>query len=313
MASASCAIFYGTVSGLSAPSSVSTWPSDTASLPWPAWLDPAGGRPRFEGALGGILDAGRFRWTLVEVPDARRLGTAAFQDAAAHAYRRVHLQLDGSEHRHPVRYWSFIPGIHDDMGSGLDRYMVFNAGRFSAFAERLGSAEAAGPGSPTASGIGNEGDSLIVACLSSCVPGRPVENPRQVSAYRYSARYGPKPPCFARATVLDGAGASILLVGGTASITGEESRHADDLDAQIDETLRNLGAVVDAAGAGGSLESYRFLRVFLPAITDTGRVRSKLAALLPAGVAVEWRRAELCRAELLLEIEGLAVLPDPRA
>ena len=28
----------------------------------------------------------------------------------------------------------------------------------------------------------------------------PVENPRQIPAFRYSKRYGPIPPCFARAT-----------------------------------------------------------------------------------------------------------------
>lgn len=304
--------FYNIVSGLSAPPGVSTWPTDRKSVPWPIWLTPADNQLRFADPLVSVLDASDFRWTQVEVPAARRLGRAAFQDAVADAYRTIHRGISESEHHSPVRYWSFIPGIHDPMDCGLDRYMAFNSGRFAAFTERAGSREATGLAAPTASGVGSEDDALVVACLSSRVTGRLVENPRQIPAYRYSARFGPRPPVFARATLVPGRGAGVLLVGGTASITGEESRHAGDLDAQVDETLRNLAAVAAAAGGGsaaGALSHYRFLRVFVPGRTDAASVRDRLQALLPAGIIVEWRQAELCREELLVEIEGVALLP----
>ena len=38
----------------------------------------------------------------------------------------------------PERY---IPGIHDPMWDGLDRYMVFNAGRYEALSEWFGGRE----------------------------------------------------------------------------------------------------------------------------------------------------------------------------
>ena len=87
--------------------------------------------------------------------------------------------------------------------------MVFNAGRFEALSDWFG-----GPGRlpdslPAASAVGHDGDDFAVHCLLLSRPGVAVENPRQVPAFRYSARYGPRPPCFARATVvpdpLDGA------------------------------------------------------------------------------------------------------------
>ena len=45
----------------------------------------------------------------------------------------------------------------------------------------------------------------------------------------------------------------MLLVGGTASIVGEESRHVGHLEEQANETFRNLASVV--ASAAGTLLS----------------------------------------------------------
>ena len=43
---------------------------------------------------------------------------------------------------------------------------------------------------------------LMIDALSAASPGIAVENPRQIPSYRYARRYGPRPPCFARATLL---------------------------------------------------------------------------------------------------------------
>ncbi|MCC7127139.1 MAG: pteridine-dependent deoxygenase like protein [Acidobacteria bacterium] len=296
---------------------MSAW-STAARIPWPAWIttpaSPAG-VPVFSDRLSPTLDPYGFRLHLASVPDARALDRQAFQAAVREAYRSLDREMTASACPHAVRYWSFIPGIDDMVGPGLDRYMAFNEGRFAAFSERTG-----GDGPPvilpTASGIGNDDNQLVIGCLSATTPGTPVENPRQTSAYRYSARFGPRPPCFARATRIAGAGHDVLLVGGTASITGEDSRHDDDLERQIDETLLNLAAVVSAAEGDDSpdlphaerLAQYRHLRVYLPRRTDPADVEARLSAAFPTGIDVEWRRAELCRRELLVEIEGVALI-----
>ena len=133
------------------------------------------------------------------------------------------------------------------MGGGLDRYMVFNAGRFAAFEDWFGRRRCSPATLPTASavGIGARGAGDPRARRRDA--GRPVENPRQVPAYRYSRRYGPLPPCFARGTIVrglpsdaDGADAPALLVGGTASIVGEDSLHDRDARQQALETFDNL-------------------------------------------------------------------------
>ena len=45
---------------------------------------------------------------------------------------------------------------------------------------------------------------------------------------------------------------SHLLIGGTASVVGEDSRHAGNLDAQLDETLLNMEALVRTASGRAS-------------------------------------------------------------
>ena len=56
----------------------------------------------------------------------------------------------------------------------------------------------------------------------------------------------PRPPCFARATIAALDGRRWLLIGGTASIVGEDSCHPDNLEAQLDETFANLCALIES-------------------------------------------------------------------
>ena len=74
--------------------------------------------------------------------------------AVGDAYRAIAESLRASGH-HPVRFWNFVPGIHADMGGGLDRYMVFNAGRYAAFEAWFGQAALFTRTVPTASAVGN--------------------------------------------------------------------------------------------------------------------------------------------------------------
>ncbi|MFL6203035.1 MAG: hypothetical protein ACJ76J_28025 [Thermoanaerobaculia bacterium] len=259
-------------------------------LPPPAWT----------GSLGD-----GFSLASVRVPGARALGRAELHAATAGAYRQIEAELRGRGTIHPVRLWNHIPGIHEPMGEGLDRYMVFNAGRYEALAEWFGGKETFDTRVASASGVGHRGQDLVIHCLASDRPGRAVDNPRQVAPYRYSRKYGPLPPCFARATVIQPDGLPLVLVGGTASIVGEASVHPDDLPGQTEETLANLAVFVP-------LGRYRDVRVYYPDPSRLGALRDLLADAFPGAERIEWVRADLCRAELLVEIEGVAALDPPR-
>jgi chorismate lyase/3-hydroxybenzoate synthase len=238
------------------------------------------------------------------IRDAAHLDADALRQHVASAYRAVIASL---EHigRHPARFWNFIPGIGAPMVDGLDRYMVFNAGRHDAYGENRGALG-------TASAVGVNGADLSIHCLALDEPGIPIENPRQTPAWQYSARYGPLPPSFSRATIVDLEGRRTLLIGGTASVVGEDSRHAGKFDDQVEETLLNLEALIRTANGqstdGAPLHRLVDLRVYVTSASKADRVREMLVSRCPRARTIAVALAQICRPELLVEVEGVAEL-----
>jgi chorismate lyase/3-hydroxybenzoate synthase len=252
----------------------------------------------------------------VLAPDVRAMDARTLQQVVTESYQSVFEQLGESATYVPARFWTFIPGIHAEMGPDLDRYMVFNAGRFAAYSGWCGWREAFGRSVPTASAVGTLGEDLLIYCLAAVAPSTSIENPRQVPSFRYSRKYGPTPPCFARGTRVQMPGATLLFVGGTASICGEESIHVGHLEQQTAETFRNLAALVRSALAsdgdeddlesGPWLDRFRELRVYHPRLADRSQIISLIHNRFHRLRRMELISADLCRAELLVEIEGLA-------
>jgi chorismate lyase/3-hydroxybenzoate synthase len=161
--------------------------------------------------------------------------------------------------------------------------------------------------------VGTGGDSTVIAFLAALRPGTPIENPRQVSAYSYPAQYGPRGPTFSRALFAAWNGLPQLYVSGTASIFGHLSRHEGDAAAQADETILNLRTVLgEARGLVDTGESaQKLFKVYLrdPAYRDL--VEEKLRAAFGPAHPIACLQADICRRELLLEIE--LVVTDARA
>ena len=209
--------------------------------------------------------------------------------------------------RHPIRIWNFVPGIGERFGA-LDRYMVFNRGRF----EAMSRIEATSL--PTSSAVGVDADDLTIELLAAANPGEQVENPRQISSWMYSPAYGPRPPCFARATIASIDNRQWLLIGGTASIVGEDSCHQGNVTAQLDETLANLCAVIESATPRGSdpLGLLEDVRVYIARSHDVAEIADGVRQRVGSGPVIEMALATVCRPELLLEIEGRVCLtPRP--
>jgi chorismate lyase/3-hydroxybenzoate synthase len=303
-----------------------------------------------------VTDSSAFTLVTARVRRASELDSAAFERRAADAYQAVADELRARPHRHAVRFWNHIPDIRRRDDAGHDRYMVFNAGRFAACSTWFGGPQTFDRLLPTASAVGHDGTDLVVHALAGNDPGVAVENPRQVPSYRYSRRFGPRPPCFARATVLPGADneGPLILVAGTASIRGEETVHVGDVRGQTLETFENLAVLVESASAvvnrtpgasparstlarsalarsargrsalaqappcraspprqsaSGSFEvltRFRDLRVYYVRPRDKAVIAGMVAAALPHLAGVEYVRADLCRPDLLVEIEGTA-------
>jgi chorismate lyase/3-hydroxybenzoate synthase len=242
-----------------------------------------------------------------KIPGAALLAADELSRCVTAQYAALESLLANLE-RVPIRIWNYIPGIVESMEPGLDRYMAFNRGRYRAYADWWGIEQGLECAVPTASAVGITGPDLVIDCLASAAGGSPVDNPRQTASWRYSRRYGPLPPCFARGTVCVLDGRRMLLVGGTASIVGEESRHAGDVLAQAEEALANIEAVVarTADEPRAPLQLLTDARIYVVNGADAEMIEGLILARGARTLRVETVLARVCRQELLVEIEGLA-------
>ena len=213
-----------------------------------------------------------------------------------------------------LRVWNVVPHLHLRSG-GLDRYMRFCRGRAEAFETSWGPRFA--KRLCAFSAVGSEEGPQVLYFLAGREEGTPRENPRQIPAWTYPARYGPRSPCFARGLRAPDALAGMVFVSGTASIVGHESRHMEDCAAQTRETMRNVRALLYGADDGGSaLEAGQFapVKVYLRRALDRAPVAGILESALGPRTPILYLQADLCRPELLVEIEGLGrdlVRPSP--
>jgi chorismate lyase/3-hydroxybenzoate synthase len=240
-------------------------------------------------AGGGHFLAGQ-----VEI-DERAAG--GLEAAAREAYAEISRFTARSSHRYLLRMFNNFSAINAGDGDA-ERYKLFCSGRASGF---QGLPDPAWPAA-TAIGRQDSGTVLQVYWLAGDEPGRPLENPRQVSAFHYPRQYGPAPPTFSRAMQVAGG----MLISGTASIRGHASHHRDDLPAQLDEILRNLASLRQAGGSAALAQSGRgtVLKVYLRDAASAGLVESYLRSHLPAHSQFLVLGADICRRELLVEIDA---------
>ena len=222
-------------------------------------------------------------------------------DAGAFAlYSILFDTLDREGYPALLRVWNYFPRINEDT-SGTERYRAFNVGRHEAFCSK-GRVIAEGA-VPAACALGTRQGGLQVCFLAGKVPGTVIENPRQVNAYRYPSDFGPRSPTFSRGILVGDA----LLISGTASIVGSESMHPGDVALQVDETLRNLKTVVEQAGTRGfdtGDHAGLHLNVYLRRPGDYPIVRRMLDRAFEGARHVAYIVADVCRADLLVEIEA---------
>ncbi|WP_086853838.1 FkbO/Hyg5 family chorismatase [Amycolatopsis kentuckyensis] len=235
-------------------------------------------------------------------------GAATYRAATRSAYRRMGALLHDLGYPHLVRMWNHIAGINHTNADGMEVYRDFCQGRAEGF-EEAGTDMAAGL--PAATGIGSRGDGVTVYFIAER-SGAPVhfENPRQVPAHRYPREYGPRSPSFARATLLPAS--EKLFLSGTASIIGHRSTHAGDLDGQCDTTLENirilLADVSEKTGGKVEPDSFTMLKAYVRHERDVPHVRRRLRDEVGPLVPLQLFTVDICRRELLLEVEGVLTM-----
>jgi enamine deaminase RidA (YjgF/YER057c/UK114 family) len=226
------------------------------------------------------------------------------ETAAADLYQRLFAVCRG---QHLYRIWNYVPQINT-VEHGLENYRHFCRGRSLAFERQfgLGFKQLL----PAASAVGSAVGPLALSFLAGSVEPKHFENPRQVPAFDYPPQYGPRAPSFARATAISHQSVRQVFISGTAAIIGHESIATGDLDRQLDCTLENMSLIGANAGAGKSLGAgqgwTRSFKVYVRHATDLPRITTCLARdLLQPGDTVQYIQADICRADLLVEIEAV--------
>lgn len=220
-------------------------------------------------------------------------------DTTRDVYERIIDCVERQGFPHLLRLWNYFPQINAPE-SGLERYRCFSAGRHDAFVAK---GRTIGPGTPAACALGTASGPIVIYFLAATHAGTAVENPRQVSAYHYPNQYGPRSPSFSRATRVRGGPQPMLLISGTASIVGHETVHPSDARQQLEETLINIRAVL--ANTAHDTEGRFYLKAYLRDASYLPFVQTRLRAEFGPHAHIAFLQADICRSDLLLEIDGL--------
>lgn len=229
------------------------------------------------------------------------------RQASRRAYDLLQTYLQQSPHPWPLKIWNYIPDINYGQGDD-ERYRQFCLGRADAVMIDPGDS----PPLPAATAIGAPGSepALQVYFLAGALPGMDVENPRQVSAWRYPRKYGPRSPLFSRGTILKMGGTPQFLLSGTASVIGHETHHENQVANQLSESVRNVRSLLDegrrlTGDRLARLDGNGLLKVYVRNAADQAQIRAALDAEVPSDLPRIYLQGDICRENLLTEIDGI--------
>ncbi len=229
------------------------------------------------------------------------------RETSRKAYDILQSFLQQSPHQWPMKIWNYIPGINQGAGDE-EHYRQFCLGRADAVLIAPGDR----PPLPAATAIGTplEEPALQVYFLAAALPGLDVENPRQVSAWRYPRQYGPKSPLFSRGTSFRLNGSRQILISGTASVIGHQTHHENQVANQLSESLRNVKSLLNEShrqmgGRHARLDRHGILKVYIRHPEDLDLVRQTLESEAPAETPRIYLQGDICRTNLLTEIDGM--------
>lgn len=272
------------------------------------WLSPVpvryGRRASVTYSENGMVLFGHLLLDEADFPD--------FRIASQMAYQQVFELLQHTGYPRLLRMWNYFPAITSQQGE-FNRYQTFCLGRQDAL-NVWGNFDYS---PPAATAIGTQQAGLQLYFIAARSAGMQLENPRQTSAFLYPRQYGPVSPAFSRATVKDWGQGKHIYISGTTSIVGHATLHVGEPLAQLDETLRNLQALLEHGDATIGLPAravcdLKQLKVYLHDPSALPQIRQRLEdylagtpANLHSKMDVLYLHGDVCRADLMVEVEGI--------
>lgn len=212
-----------------------------------------------------------------------------------------------------VRQWNYIERI-TNLGDNGQHYQLFNDARSKFYNSCQWD-----NGYPAATGIGAQVGGVVVvfdAIRNSKEHSTAIDNPLQISAHAYSQQVlinnvdtHKTTPKFERARHIDGQ-QPMIHISGTAAIRGEESCQ-QEIVGQTALTMENIDYLISSKNqlANGvkcpTDMEYATMRIYIKHRNNLHDVKAWMADNYPQVDAL-YLWADICREELLIEIEGIA-------
>ena len=218
-----------------------------------------------------------------------------------------------------VRQWNYIGNIVS-YRDGKQNYQEFNDARSRYYAQGDWH-----NGYPAATGIGISSEGIIVGGIAFKKAAQtnkgvyPIDNPLQVAAHVYSKSVlidnglnaVKSTPKFERAKLIETKGGAYCFVSGTAAIRGEQSMNSTSAKLQTIMTIENIEHLVSKEnllryGCKAYDLKYAKLHIFIKNPEDYEQVKT-VAELAYPHLPIVYTVADVCRGELLVEIEGILI------
>ena len=230
--------------------------------------------------------------------------------ATEKAYSLIFQQLQEWGYPYLIRTWNFFSNITQDGFAGVNNYQLFCSGRTRAYQQHNIPAQSY----PAATVIGTHDDNLYVYFIAAKSPGTGIENTKQVSAFEYPSSYSEDPPLFSRAMLHRNQHQQILFISGTASITGHNTQHEGDINSQAEVCLDNIQHLLNTAihehqFTNIRLSDFTQFKIYIKDAAHLNIVKSHLQHQLGNHASVIYLQGDMCRSDLLVEIEALSISP----
>ncbi len=215
-----------------------------------------------------------------------------------------------------VRQWNYLEDILG-MDDENQRYQEFNNVRSEFYGDSFNEV-----GYPAATGIGMKRGGVIIEFVAVKSAGnytKAVDNPEQIAAHKYSKNVLVGNECvlkttpkFERARFLDLFGNKQIFISGTAAITGEKTIGIDHPAEQTKVTIRNIQRlyseeVLTKISKERLEPKYGHARVYVKCRKDFPVIRKTFKSFF-GKLPVVYIIADICRDDLLVEIEGKVIL-----
>jgi enamine deaminase RidA (YjgF/YER057c/UK114 family) len=275
-------------------------------------------------------------WIVIEHPEMKMIfatgsgddsDTTGIMEQSETAFKTIQkiLSEEKMEFSDIIRQWNYIEQIlmiDTFNDSSNQHYQIFNDVRSKYYNKANFS-----HGFPSATGIGADCGGIIIDIIAVKIINNysvvAIKSPVQLDAYSYSKKvlaennimkdFNRTTPKFERAKILVTPFNNWIFISGTAAIKGETSIPIHSVEHQTEMTIKNILSLISVENlkkhginTAGEVEMNN-LRVYIKYPKDIESVK-ELCTKYFSQTPVNYVVADICRPELLVEIEGFAVI-----